>query len=151
MDSFTPFSALAGGALIGLAASLLMLSLGRVAGISGMFASVLGGRSKASEGAGEGAEDRSYGYWFIGGLLVAGLLARLVTPSSLPTGAGSLLLATGAGLFVGAGTRLGSGCTSGHGVCGLSRFSRRSLVATLTFMGTGILTVLALRTLGALS
>lgn len=147
MDSFTPFSALAGGALIGLAASLLMLSLGRVAGISGMFASVLGGRP----GTAEGAEDRSYGYWFIGGLFVAGLLARLAAPASLPTGTGSLLLAAGAGLFVGAGTRLGSGCTSGHGVCGLSRFSKRSLVATLTFMGTGILTVLALRTLGARS
>ena len=66
-------------------------------------------------------------------------------------GTGSLLLAAGAGLFVGAGTQLGSGCTSGHGVCGLSRFSKRSLVATLTFMGTGILTVAALRAFGVLS
>ncbi len=151
MDSFTPFSALAGGALIGLAASLLMLSLGRVAGISGMFAGALGGRAPSREAAAEAAEDGSYRYWFLGGLLLAGVVARIASPASLPMGTGSLLLAAGAGLFVGAGTQLGSGCTSGHGVCGLSRFSKRSLVATLTFMGTGILTVAALRAFGVLS
>lgn len=146
MDSFTPFSALAGGALIGLAASLLMLSLGRVAGISGMFAGALDREPS-------GSEDGSHRLWFLGGLLLAGVLARLVSASAggADSGGGRFLLAAAAGLCVGAGTQLGSGCTSGHGVCGLSRFSKRSLVATLTFMGTGILTVAALRAFGALS
>lgn len=144
MDSFTPFSALAGGALIGLAASLLMLSLGRVAGISGMFAGALDRRPS-------GGEDGSHRLWFLGGLLLAGLVARLVAPGAASGSGGSFVLAAAAGLCVGAGTQLGSGCTSGHGVCGLSRFSKRSLVATLTFMATGILTVAALRAFGALS
>ena len=144
MDSFTPFSALFGGALIGLAASLLMLSLGRVAGISGMFAGALDRESPQDE-------DGSHRLWFLGGLLLAGLAARLFAPGATSGAAGHWLLAACAGLCVGAGTQLGSGCTSGHGVCGLSRFSRRSLVATLTFMATGILTVAALRAFGALS
>lgn len=156
MDSFTPFSALAGGALIGLAASFYMLSVGRVAGVSGMLAGVLDrGRAtnkappEGSASSGEGSG--SFGAYFLTGLLLAGFAARLVAPSSLPSGTSSLLLAGASGLFVGLGTRLGSGCTSGHGVCGLSRFSKRSLVATLTFMATGILTVAALRAFGALS
>ncbi len=157
MDSFTPLSALAGGALIGPAASFYMLSLGRVAGISGIFASVLPRRPASESGASSDTASppesltSSYGSYFLIGLLLAGFAARMVAPTSLPSGTSSLLLAGASGLFVGLGTRLGSGCTSGHGVCGLSRFSKRSLVATLTFMATGILTVAALRAFGALS
>ena len=141
MPTFTPFSALAGGALIGLAASMLMLSHGKVAGVSGIFASALDPR----------APDRSPGLWFLGGLILAGAAARFVGPSALPDAVPGLAVAVAAGLLVGFGTRLGSGCTSGHGVCGLSRLSKRSLVATLTFMAAGVLTVAAVRALGGLS
>lgn len=129
-----PFlSALAGGALIGLSASLLLLFNGRVAGISGIAGGLLSS-SRAEWG------------WrasFVGGLVAGGLLLSLVAPQvfgvSTRPAQGTLLL-LGSGLLVGLGTRLGSGCTSGHGICGLSRGSRRSLAATLTFMATGILT-----------
>jgi uncharacterized protein len=143
MTTFTPFSALAGGALIGLAASMLMLSHGRVAGVSGIFASAVDPRAPGG--------DRGSALWFLGGLLLAGAAARFFYPSALPAGTASLAMAGAAGLLVGFGTRLGSGCTSGHGVCGLSRLSKRSLVATLTFMAAGMLTVAALRALGGLS
>lgn len=149
MDGFTPFSALAGGALIGLSASLYMLSLGRVAGVTGIFANVLDRGAAARDDAPR--EARSYSLYFLAGLLLAGLAARFVSPSSLPSGTSNLFLAAASGLFVGLGTRLGAGCTSGHGVCGISRFRKRSLVATLTFMATGILTVAALRAFGGLS
>lgn len=141
MDHFTPISALLGGSLIGLAASLLMLSNGRVAAISGIFAGVFEPRS----------DDRSFRLWFLGGLLLAGVLARLLHASTLPASTPSLVIGGVAGLLVGFGTRLGSGCTSGHGVCGLSRLSLRSLVATVTFMAAGILTVAVLRALGGAS
>jgi uncharacterized membrane protein YedE/YeeE len=141
MHDFTPFSALAGGSLIGLAASVYMLSHGRVAGISGIFAGAFDAR----------AEGRSVGPWFLAGLLFAGVLARVVYRAALPSSTPGLVLGGIAGLLVGFGTRLGSGCTSGHGVCGLSRFSKRSLVATITFMATGVGTVCVLRALGALS
>ncbi len=143
MHDFTPFSALAGGALIGLAASLLMLSHGRVAGISGIFGGVFD----------PVAEDRGFRLSAFPpqGLLLAGVIARFVYPSALPAGTPSLVIGGVAGLLVGYGTQLGSGCTSGHGVCGLSRLSPRSLAATVTFMATGILTVAALRALGAVS
>jgi uncharacterized membrane protein YedE/YeeE len=138
MTSFTPFTALAGGALIGLAASMLLLSHGQVAGISGLFASTVDPRGKG----------RSVAAWFVGGLLLAGVAARFLRPSALPAATYSLAMAGVAGLLVGVGTRLGSGCTSGHGVCGMSRLSKRSIVATLTFMATGVLTVVVLRALG---
>jgi len=134
-QDFSPWSALAGGALIGLAAALLMLANGQIAGISG----VLGRFVRAP---------REAGAWriaFVAGLLLAPwLLALLVptTPGVIEAGPLRLIVA---GLFVGVGTRLGSGCTSGHGVCGLSRGSLRSLVATLAFMGAGFLTVFMLR------
>jgi uncharacterized protein len=131
MEHFTPLSALVGGALIGLSASLLMLFHGRVAGISGIFAGVFDPRT----------DDKSFRLYFIAGLLLAGVGARLVYPTALPGGTPSLAIGAAAGLLVGFGTRLGSGCTSGHGVCGLSRLSVRSLVATLTFMATAMLTV----------
>ena len=141
MQNFTPLSALVGGALIGLSASLVMLSHGRVAGISGIFAGVFDAR----------ADDKSFRLYFLGGLVLAGVLARLVYPSALPSGTPSLVVGGVAGLLVGFGTRRGSGCTSGHGVCGLSRLSTRSLAATLTFIATGILTVAVLRVLGGAS
>ncbi len=134
-QAFTPGAALAGGLLIGLAAALFVLLNGRIAGISG----ILGGLLRPVRG------DVGWRLAFVGGLLVAPwLYALLVTPAlaTVDAGWGQVLLA---GLLVGMGTRLGSGCTSGHGVCGLSRLSLRSLVATLCFMGTGFLTVYVMR------
>lgn len=134
-NAFTPGAALAGGALIGLAAALLVLLNGRIAGISG----VLGGLPAALRG------DRAWRVAFVAGLLAAPWGHALVAPWPVPTiEAGPLALVV-AGLLVGYGTRLGSGCTSGHGVCGLSRRSPRSLVATLVFMGAGFATVFVLR------
>ena len=141
MHDFTPVSALAGGSLIGLSASLLMLSHGRVAGISGIFSGVLDPTS----------EDRSFRLYFIAGLILAGVVARVAYPSALPASTPSLLVGGLAGALVGFGTRLGSGCTSGHGVCGLSRLSKRSLAATLTFMATAMITVAVVRALGGAS
>jgi uncharacterized protein len=121
-----------GGLLIGLAASGLLYCNGRIAGISGIAASLLR-RPHASN---------HWAYLFLLGLLTGGLLLRLITPQAFPDtyNQAPLVLAV-AGLLVGYGTRLGNGCTSGHGVCGLARRSLRSLIATLCFMATGMLTV----------
>ena len=134
-DAFTPWSSLAGGVLIGLSAALLILGSGRVAGISG----IVGGLLRP------GGPDTTWRLAFLGGLLVAPLLWRLFAalPEAQPVAGGGLLVV--AGLLVGIGTRYGSGCTSGHGVCGLSRLSPRSLVATLAFMGAGFVTVYVVR------
>ena len=132
---FTPWSALAGGMLIGLAAVMFALLNGRIAGISG----VLGGLLKPARG------DIAWRAAFILGIVVAPLAYGLFTalPAIRIDAGYSLLVA--AGLLVGVGTRYGSGCTSGHGVCGLSRLSPRSLVATITFMGAGFVTVFVVR------
>lgn len=131
MHDFTPIPALVGGALIGLSASLLLLFHGRIAGISG----ILGQMLRAN------VPDRAFRFAFLLGLLAAGLVARLLKPELLGAPVtGNMAMLAGAGLLVGYGTRLGGGCTSGHGVCGLSRLSVRSLVATLTFMATGFAT-----------
>jgi len=120
-----------GGALIGLAASLLLIGAGRIAGISG----IVGALAKP------GTSDRSWRLVFLAGLLVGGLVILSVSPSAIAAPTDRSLLAVGAaGLLVGVGTRMGNGCTSGHGVCGLSRLSGRSLVATLSFMATGFAT-----------
>jgi uncharacterized protein len=121
--------ALIGGALIGAAATFYWFANGRVAGISGVLAGALRERG-----------DRRERLLFLAGLVVAGVGALWLgaRPTTMGQGATPLLLA---GVLVGFGTRLGGGCTSGHGVCGLSRFSARSLVATLTFMAMGVLTV----------
>lgn len=135
-NSFTPWPALAGGALIGLAAALLLLLNGRVAGISGVLGGLLG-RSAAG--------DRLWRLLFVAGLLLAVPLWRLagaLPPTTIAAGTPLLVVA---GLLVGLGTRYASGCTSGHGVCGLSRGSPRSLAATAAFMAAGFLTVYALR------
>ena len=132
---FTPWTSLAGGVLIGAAAAMFLLLNGRVAGISG----ILGGLLRPSAG------DIGWRVAFIAGLVAAPLLYQLATP--LPTvqiDADTGLLVA-AGLLVGLGTRYGSGCTSGHGVCGLSRLSPRSLVATAAFMAAGFATVFIVR------
>ena len=134
--NFTPLSALIGGALIGLAAALLWLTLGRIAGVS----TILGGALT------ERGPDTGWRVAFVAGLLTAGLGAVLFFPEAvhldLAAVVGQLLVA---GLLVGFGTQMGSGCTSGHGVCGIGRLSARSIVATLCFMVSGILTVSIVR------
>jgi uncharacterized membrane protein YedE/YeeE len=134
-NAFTPGSALVGGVLVGLAAGLFVLLSGRIAGISG----VLGGLLIPAR------KDIAWRVAFILGLVVAplvyGIFDRVPRPQ-IDAGTGVLVLA---GLLVGVGTRYGSGCTSGHGVCGLSQLSPRSLAATLAFMGAGFVTVFAVR------
>ena len=139
MESFTPLSALAGGALIGLAASVLLLFHGRVAGISG----ILGDALRAPTAGGEAR----YRLAFLGGLLGVGLALHFVYPAAFGAASAAvpLPLVIGAGLLVGYGTSLGNGCTSGHGVCGISRFSARSIAATMTFMAAGGATVFVVR------
>ncbi|MEL6188713.1 MAG: YeeE/YedE family protein [Myxococcota bacterium] len=125
---------LSGGALIGLASALLLLLSGRIAGISG----ILNGMLVGPEG------ERGWRLAFALGLIAGGALMAVVLPSAFAVGGlGSPWLLAPAGLLVGFGAQLGSGCTSGHGVCGIGRLSVRSLSATLTFIATGALTVFA--------
>jgi uncharacterized membrane protein YedE/YeeE len=132
MDGFTPLSSLFGGALIGLAASVLLAFDGRIAGISG----IVGGLLRPSGG------DVAWRAAFVSGLLIGGVALRLTDPSALAlTGIRPTSAVVVAGLLVGFGTRLGNGCTSGHGVCGVSRGSPRSIAATMAFMATGAMTV----------
>lgn len=134
-NHFTPFAALAGGALVGIAAAMFALLNGRVAGVSG----VLGGLLRPAKG------DLAWRAAFVLGLVGAPLVYLLFAAFPKPqidAEYGALILA---GLLVGLGTRYGSGCTSGHGVCGLSRLSPRSLVATAAFMGAGFVTVFVTR------
>jgi len=139
-NTFTPWSSLAGGLLIGLAAALFLLGNGRIAGIAGIVASplraLLNGRPLAPE---------ATRLAFIGGLLLAPWAWRLVAPLPVMTVDVGPLGLVAAGLLVGVGVRMGNGCTSGHGVCGLSRFSLRSLANVLAFMGAGFATVFVLR------
>jgi hypothetical protein len=134
-ENFTPWSSLAGGVLIGIAVAIFVLFNGRIAGISG----IVGGLLKPKRG------DTGWRTAFIAGLLLAPFVFSVIAPlpvADIDAGTGLLIVA---GLLVGIGTRFGSGCTSGHGICGLSRFSRRSLVATAAFMGAGFLTVFITR------
>ncbi|MGI9275200.1 MAG: YeeE/YedE family protein [Endozoicomonas sp.] len=132
--NFTPFSGLAGGALIGLGAALLLFANGRIAGISGIVSNIKRG-------------DSTWRLLFIAGVIISGtLLSVFARETPVPQGDSPALLLL-AGLLVGFGTRLGSGCTSGHGVCGLSRLSLRSLVAVCIFMGTAMVTVFLTRNL----
>ena len=132
---FTPWASLAGGMLIGLAAALLILFNGRIAGISGIVGGLLRPRSG----------DLGWRIAFLAGLIGTPLLWQLwQTLPPVQIEAGTLAL-TVAGLLVGVGVRYGAGCTSGHGVCGLSRLSLRSLAATLTFMLAGVITVYVMR------
>jgi uncharacterized membrane protein YedE/YeeE len=135
VQSFTPLAALTGGLLIGLAAAMLVLFNGRIAGISG----IVGGLLRPKRG------EVSWRLAFVLGLLMApvGYAVFATLPASHIAASDRLIVI--AGLLVGVGTRYGAGCTSGHGVCGLSRFSMRSLVATLTFMAAGFVTVFVTR------
>ena len=138
-NHFTPLSALSGGVLIGLAAAMFVLFNGRIAGISGIIGGVF--RPKAG--------DLAWRVAFLAGILAAPWLFQVVGPLpavEVEAGSGMLILA---GLLVGVGTRYGAGCTSGHGVCGLSRLSPRSLVATVSFMLAGFATVFVIRHLVA--
>lgn len=132
MANFTPISAAIGGALIGLSTVLLMLSTGRIAGISGIFSGLLNLRG----------EDKSWRFAFLAGLILALILAgsigyRIASPA-LPS---SWVVIVVAGLLVGFGTRLAGGCTSGHGICGMARLSLRSVTATVVFMVMAVVTV----------
>ena len=128
-QAFTPIS-LVGGLMLGVATAILLLGVGRIAGISGVFSSLL--KPKRVE---------MWQVLFIAGLIVSPLLYRLVKPLPAIEVSASIPLLIAAGLLVGFGTRLGSGCTSGHGICGNARLSPRSMAATVTFMLFGILTV----------
>lgn len=138
MENFSPISASIGGFLIGVSALLLLLFNGRVAGISGIVAGATTGSY----------QDSGWRWCFIVGIVVAPILYQIAYGETvvIETTASMPILIIG-GLLVGYGTRLGSGCTSGHGVCGLSRLSFRSFVAVLTFMGTAVGTVAVVRLL----
>ncbi len=132
---FTPWAALAGGVLLGLASALFVLLNGRILGISGIVGGLLRPR----------AGDMGWRLAFVLGMMVAPGLYWLVVGPTQPRIDATWGMVVMAGLLVGVGTRYGSGCTSGHGVCGLSRMSPRSLVATLAFMGAGFVTVFLIR------
>ena len=135
MHNFTPLPALLGGVLIGLAATLILVFEGKVAGISGIVAAFMR----------PSPDDTAWRGQFLSGLLVGGVLLRFVYPQAFGATSASLASVAVAGLLVGYGTRLGNGCTSGHGVCGTSRLSARSMVATGTFILTGAVTVFLVR------
>jgi uncharacterized protein len=136
MHNLTPVSGLLGGALIGLATANLMLLTGRIAGVSGIFGGLLAWQPG----------DRAWRLAFVAGLIAAPLIATLAgAPLPRPAMAANLVLVAVGGLLVGFGSRMGSGCTSGHGVCGLARLSPRSIAATLIFMGTAVVTVAVVR------
>lgn len=136
MHNLTPLSGLFGGALIGLAAASLMLLTGRVAGVSGIFGGLLALRPA----------DRGWRIAFVAGLIAAPVLATLVgRPLPAPAMASNLALVALGGLLVGFGSRMGNGCTSGHGVCGFARLSARSIAATAIFMTTAVITVAIVR------
>ena len=138
---FTPWGSLAGGVLIGLSAVMVMGLFGRIAGISGITSGFLGALVPMTAA----PRDRDWRVAFLLGLVAAPMLVMLpggTVEQSVPGSLGGMLVA---GLLVGLGTALGSGCTSGHGVCGLARLSRRSLAAVMTFMAAGFVTVFILR------
>jgi uncharacterized membrane protein YedE/YeeE len=131
MDNFTPFASTLGGVLLGLSASMMLLLHGRITGISGIFSGILERR----------AGDMLWRVLFVLGLVAGGTVFAVAAPESVTDTLGRTpIFIVLAGLLVGFGTRLGSGCTSGHGICGLTRFSPRSLVAVVTFMTTGAIT-----------
>jgi hypothetical protein len=140
MENFTPWSALAGGALLGLSASLLMLFTGKIAGISGIIGGLLNPQQHES----------SWRAAFLTGMVASFVL---IAPFgfTLPDNSGSSIIVVSiAGLLVGFGTRLGNGCTSGHGIIGMGRFSKRSIFATIAFMASAIVVVFIRKQLGVL-
>jgi uncharacterized membrane protein YedE/YeeE len=137
-----PVAGLVGGLMIGLASAIMLLGLGRIAGVSGLCARAIG--------LADGGAPRAVATAFMLGLPVGAWIVRLTTGEVATHFTASITVLTLAGLLVGYGTRLGSGCTSGHGVCGLSRLSRRSMLATALFMASGFATVALLRAGGML-
>jgi len=150
-----PVLPVVGGILIGLSASLLLLLIGKVAGISGILWGAMGSViNKIQTKHGQASDDKVWRWMFLGGLIVGAWLLHFITGIPYPQLAMSsktVVLAVIAGLFVGVGVKLGNGCTSGHGVCGIGRLSIRSLTATITFMLVAVITVFIMRTLGGLS
>lgn len=138
MTDFTPVSGALGGALIGLSAVMLMAGLGRIAGVSGIFASVISGQALS---------DRGWRLLYLTGLLIGTALTALLGGFDAGSIAfpGNPVTTIIGGLLVGAGTALGSGCTSGHGICGISRLSPRSISSTLMFMAVAVVTVYLMR------
>ncbi|MGO9006117.1 MAG: YeeE/YedE family protein [Beijerinckiaceae bacterium] len=136
MTTFTPLAATLGGALIGLSALLLLLLTGRLAGISGIFGNLLALRH------GDSVWRLAFGLGLVVAPALYAGLAGSLPPFTVTSSSAALVIG---GLFVGFGTRLSGGCTSGHGICGLARLSPRSIAATLTFMVTGAATVFVLR------
>lgn len=137
MQNFTPWNGLAGGLLIGLSATLFLIATGRISGISGIAENILRLRSR----------DFTWSLAYLIALPIGALFVAAVAPQLVPVvkASGSTLLIVVAGLLVGYGSRLGSGCTSGHGVCGLPRFSLRSMAATGIFMAVAAATVFVSR------
>jgi hypothetical protein len=136
MHNLTPLSGLFGGALIGLAAAAMMLFTGRLAGVSGIVGGLLSSLP----------DDRGWRLAFVAGLIAAPLVAALAgAPLPRPAMSTNFLLVAIGGLLVGFGSRMGNGCTSGHGVCGFARLSARSIAATFVFMGAGFATVAIVR------
>ena len=133
MENFTPLPALAGGLLIGVASVWLLAANGRIAGVSGILHGIFA----------QPPGDRQWRAAFIAGLVIAGFIWRLFAPAA--SAEANLAAMALAGALVGFGTRLGGGCTSGHGVCGLGRFSLRSLVAVITFMLCGMAATFVMR------
>lgn len=129
-NNFTPYASLIGGTLIGLSATFLLLFNGKICGISGITGQLLSWRTK----------DKLWRLCFLLGLIIGGFAILQLSSSQFQSKTSPLMLVV-SGLLVGYGTRLGNGCTSGHGVCGMSRLSFRSIIATITFMVTGIATV----------
>ena len=136
---FTPWSSLIGGLLIGVSASLLMLGVGRIAGIAGIVGTTLHSVLRGTL-TGQGVRVA-----FIAGMVIAPIAWRLVAPLPKATAVADGAMLIAAGLLVGVGVRMGNGCTSGHGVCGLSRFSMRSLANVAAFMGAGFATVFVVK------
>lgn len=135
---FTPWPALLGGILLGIAAGALFLNSGRILGVTGILEGLLTPKSA----------DSPWRFTFLLGMFAAPLAAKVILPAELmhtPRIDANWAMVIAAGLLVGFGTRWGAGCTSGHGICGLSRLSMRSLVATLSFMSTGFVTVFVIR------
>ena len=138
MHNFTPQSAFIGGMIIGFAVLLFFYTSGRLAGVSGIFANAFISRDK-----------KTSNWLFLIGLVLGPLFIMIISPSKIEFSVtNSLVLIPIAGFLVGLGTRMGGGCTSGHGVCGISRFSIRSIVGTLIFIITGVLTVFILQQYG---
>ena len=135
MTEFTPVAGAVGGVLIGLSAALGYLALGKVTGISGIVGRGLTGAFG----------HQNWGLWFLVGLIVTPWVVHQIAPSEHGFQAPGTATVIAAGLLVGYGTRMGSGCTSGHGICGMARVSVRSIVATMIFVGAGVVTVAVMR------